>query len=379
MKIALYHPWLHTRGGAEKTVLRILQQSDHDITVYTTRYEPENTYEEFKEYDIHTIGNIPIKGYLFRGLSFTLANLFTNLDLSDYDRFLVSTSGVAEFITFRNHDIPVIGFCHTPLRAAHDPTVYRRNMEEKGLLSRNFYKLAVNVYEAIEKKAWRNFDHVIFNSENTRQRAMKASLFEHEKTSVVHPGVDSDDAMPGNYDQYFFYPSRFKPYKRQDLAIEAFEEFQKWNPDKEFRFIIAGSLKEDDKEYYEQLEKKVENVKGAELRTDVPGDEWRELYRNCYSVIFTAENEDWGITPLEAAAHGKPVVSVDEGGPQESVKDGETGLLTESNATALAEAMDELANNPDKVREIGKNALKHADNFTWKKFTSKIDQILEQQ
>ncbi len=379
MKIALYHPWLHTKGGAEKTVLRLLQNSSHDITIYTTRYEPENTFEEFQDYDVNVIGNIPIKGYLFRGLSFTLANLFTSMDLSGYDRFMVSTSGVAEFITFRNHSIPVIGFCHTPLRAAHDETVYNRNIEERGILGRNLYRFAVKTYEFIEQYAWNKFDHVIFNSENTRQRAMDASLFERERTSVVHPGVDTDDALPGNYDEYFFYPSRFKPYKRQDLAIDAFEHFQRWNVDKDFRLIVAGSLKEEDQEYYQELEKKVEDVKGAELRTNVDEDEWRELYRNCYGVLFTAENEDWGITPVEAAGYGKPVISVDEGGPQESVVDGETGYLVNSNPLKLAEAMDDLLENPEKVKEMGKNGLRHAEKFTWKKFVSKVDEILESQ
>jgi len=130
--IALFHPWIHSRGGVEKIILKLLEKSEHNITLYTSVYKPDQTFEEFQEYEIREITNIPIKGYLLRGISFTLA-LLTKKIPKQHDKIVISTAGIAEFLNFRNHNRPIIGYSHTPLKAAHDPHTIQQNKERMNL------------------------------------------------------------------------------------------------------------------------------------------------------------------------------------------------------------------------------------------------------
>lgn len=370
--IGLFHPWIHSKGGAEKLILEILESSEHDITLYTAVYKPEKTFTEFQGYDIEVVGNIPIKGYLFRGLAFTA--LFFTKKLPEHDKIVISTAGIAEFLNFRNRNKEIIGYCHTPLKAAHDSDTVEQNLERMNNLLKPVYKLAVTTYKLIEERAWRHFDHVQFNSENTQNRAFKAELIKQENTSINHPGADIQNET-GEHKDYFFYPSRFAPYKRHLDAINAYEKFREQNPDTNFKLVLAGSTQDEKQSYVEKVEKKASKVKGVELKLNVPGEEWEDLYKNCYAVLFTSKGEDWGIVPIEAMSYGKPVIAYNNGGPVESIIDGETGFLLE-NTEEIAEKMTELAKSKNKVEKIGFSAKEHSKKYSWNNFVKKFDETV---
>ena len=373
MDLAIYHAWIHCKGGGEKVLLKLLENSEHDITVYTNKYVPEDTYSEFEEHDVVELGGLPIIGEIFRGLTFTLGAMLTKLPMEKHDALVVSTGGVAEVINYRNHDKPLIGFCHTPLRPVHDEDIYNHKIENSGFLKRNFYRLATKAYEIIERPAWKKFDHVIFNSRTTQERATSDHLIHMDKTSINHPGADTSDNSGNRYDKYFFYPSRFAYYKRQDLALDAYEKFREQNPDTDFELVIAGGVNEEKKEYFEEINEKASQIEDVTVKSDVPGDEWEKLYRNAYSILFCAINEDWGIIPIEAGSYEKPIISVNEGGPTESVLNDQTGLLVD-NSGEMAEAMEKLVNDRGLVEEMGKKGKERSKEFTWDKFTEKFDE-----
>lgn len=79
---------------------------------------------------------------------------------------------------------------------------------------------------------------------------------------------------------------------------------------------------------------------------------------------------------VEAGSYGKPVISVNEGGPKESVKDGETGFLVGPTPEAFAEKMRYLVNNPEKVEEMGKKAREESKKYSWENFVEKLDKIV---
>ena len=378
MQLAVYHPWIHTRGGAERVVLEIARNSSHDVTIYTNKYVPGNTFEEFQDQDIRVIGNIPVVGEVLRGASFALGALLSRVS-SDHDALLVSTGGIGEIINFRNRKLPIIGFCHTPLRIANDEQIQERKMEEAGFLKKIFLRTAIRGYKLIEKPAWKLFDHVIFNSENSRERAMANRLIGRDKTSIVNPGVEIEGKGSEDYENYFFYPSRFADYKRQDLAIEAYRKFKERNPDTDYRLVIAGGVNQEKEDYYENIKEKSNQIEGVEVRKNVSPEEWEELYRNCFSVLFCAVNEDWGIIPLEAGAYEKPVISVNEGGPRESVLHTETGFLVDADPKQFAERMEYLVENPEEAREMGERNRENAENYTWESFVERIDSEVSEQ
>jgi alpha-1,3/alpha-1,6-mannosyltransferase len=89
-------------------------------------------------------------------------------------------------------------------------------------------------------------------------------------------------------------------------------------------------------------------------------------------------NEDWGITPIEAGSYEKPVISVNEGGPTESIVDGETGYLVDPTPEAFADAMEELAENPEKAREMGEKGREESKKYTWDRFVDGFDKQVNQ-
>src|SRR5262249_41363159 len=106
--------------------------------------------------------------------------------------------------------------------------------------------------------------------------------------------------------------------------------------------------------------------------------EMEQLYKDCYAVLFTAFNEDFGLTLLEAMSQGKPVVAVNRGGPIEVVFHQETGLLVDCEVQAFSCAMEFLVEHPSLATQMGKNGLERCKNFTWDTFVEKIDRYLDE-
>ena len=369
MRLAVYHPWLKEKGGAEKVVLELARRSSHEVTVFTKYYDLEKTFPEFEEVDVRVLGtNKEPGGFVDRLFRFELGAIFAKIPLEDFDALIVSTPGVGTSITFRNHQIPTFSYTHTPLRTAL-PEFRASYRKEMSLPMKPVYEVAVEFFKRLENISYSFFDHLIANSENTKNRIINRGLGSKEDISVINPGADVENNSSGNYENYFLYPTRFRRYKRQDLVIEAFNKADLDG----FELILAGSNQE--QEYVEELREKAgENI---QIETDVLGERWNELYENAYTVLFAAENEDWGIVPIEAASYGKPVISVNEGGPRESVNHGETGFLVNATSEAFAEKMNYLADNPKRVEEIGKKAREQSRKYSWEKFAQKIDEIVQ--
>lgn len=371
MDLAIYHTWLKEKGGAEKVVLESARRSSHNVTVYTQFYDEEETFEGFKDLDVQVLGsNTAPRNFIDQGLRFGLGSLLKKIPLHEHDAFLVSEAGIGSLIALRNSSVPTLCYCHTPLRAAL-PEFKDRYLSEQPLPLKPVYWSGIQIYDFLEEKAWDEFDHVIVNSETTKRRILEKGITHEEKLSIINPGADVEENKEGEFDKYFLYPSRFRRYKRQDLAIKAFREAEL----DDFKLVLAGSNQEH--EFVEELREMISEEDNIEIKTDLPGDEWKELYRNSYSVIFLAEKEDWGIIPIEAGSHGKPTIAVNEGGPKESVLEDETGLLVNPETQEIAEAMKELAEDEEKTREMGSRAQKESKKYSWNNFSDKLDEEAE--
>ncbi|PSG99560.1 MAG: hypothetical protein BRC28_03855 [Nanohaloarchaea archaeon SW_4_43_9] len=368
MNIAVFHPWLKEKGGAEKVVLEYASRSENSVTVLTPFYKSENTFEEFKDIEVEEVGwQGEAGGFISRLLKFSLGGALTKLDLEEYDAVIFSTSGVSTPFTIRNHDQLTIGYCHTPLRAAlpEFKESYRNDLSPS---LQPFFGIATWFFGKLEKFSWKCFDHVFVNSENTKERVLNRELENGENLTVINPGADIEENHSEGYEKYFLYPTRFRSYKRHEIAIEAFKQA---DLDEEFELVLAGSAQEE--EYLQKLEETASDEDGIRIEKDVQDERWNKLYANCYAVLFCAEKEDWGIIPVEAASYSKPIISVNEGGPVESVKDDETGYLVDPDPSSFAEKMEYLAANPEKAREIGMKARKHSRKYSWDRFSEKLD------
>ena len=130
MKIAIYYPWVYLRSGVERMMLELVRRSEHDWTIFTSHYYPEQTFPEFRELPIVELSNVSVSRGYAAVSSAAVTILRQKIDLSDYDALVVSSEGLGDFITFRNHSVPVICYCHTPLKVIHDRFVRRKYLNE---------------------------------------------------------------------------------------------------------------------------------------------------------------------------------------------------------------------------------------------------------
>jgi glycosyltransferase involved in cell wall biosynthesis len=161
---------------------------------------------------------------------------------------------------------------------------------------------------------------------------------------VIYPSVDTSAFKFKEYGDFWLSVNRLYPEKRIELQIEAFREM----PDQ--KLIIVGGYAEGDhaSAYAARLINSIpENVT---LMGSVAEEKLLELYASCKGHITTAFDEDFGMTPIEAMASGKPTVAVKEGGYLETVLDGVTGLLVEPEVSSIVNAVREISSNPEKYK-----------------------------
>jgi len=323
-KIALFHPWLKSKGGAEKVVLGILKSKKYDIDIYTWVYDKENTFKEFQKFKINVIGPKISKKlsrlHILRGL-FLPISIFSKIPLEKYDKFLISTSGVGEFITFKNYKKgKTYAYIHTPLREASDEIVeWNLKNRHNNFLKKQIYLTAVKIYKIFEKKAWKKLDVIIFNSELSKSRAEEHKLIRKQKTHIIYPPINFPqfERLKTRIGKHFVYISRLNPPKRQDLLIEAWKKFSKKN--KGYKLILIGTP--DNKNYYKKLLMLSKDDNSIEIKSNVKNKELGDLLRSSKAGIFLGYQEDFGIVPLEILAAGKPLLATDEGGYVNVIKD----------------------------------------------------------
>lgn len=323
LKIALFYPWIKSRGGAEKVLLEIMKIKDFKFDLYTWVYDEKNSFEEFKDLKVNIIGSKILrkisKMKLLRGL-FLPFSLFSKIPLENYDYFLVYTSGTGEFITFRNYKKgKTIGYVNTILRDAY-PEIVKWNMKNiyKNIFSKTMYLLSVKIYRIFEKIAWKRIDTPIFISEEGRKRAEEQGLLKNKRARVIYPPVDTSNfiKLNSNKGDYFLYVSRFNPPKRQDLLVKAWIKFSKEYPDE--KLILSGGL--ENKKYFEHIKNISKGIKSISIRDGLDNKEILKLYEKSKAVIFVPFLEDFGIVPFEALAVGKPIIAVDKGGYVDLIK-----------------------------------------------------------
>jgi glycosyltransferase involved in cell wall biosynthesis len=377
-KIALFHPWIKSRGGAEKVVLEMLQKSKHEIDLYTWVYDKDNTFKEFQEYDVHILApkfaEKIARKYIMRGM-FLLASFLKKIPLEKYDKFLISTSGVGEFITFRNYKKDkTYAYVHTPLREANKKIIgWNIKNRHKNPFKKLFYLFFVKVYNFFERKAWKKIDFVVFNSELSKQRAEEKKILKDKKNKIIYPPIDFSrfDKIKNNKGNSFVYISRLNPPKRQDVLIEAWNNFSK---DKEnYKLILVGNI--DNQKYYSKLVKLSKENKTIEIKTDVSNEEIEKILSHSLAGFFLGYQEDFGIVPLEILSSGKHLLATDEGGYVKVIE-----------KHPRYYKINEKHSNKDMVKEIEEQIKKFVKGKKTKKkgkiitgnFIKEIDEVLEE-
>ncbi|MDE1834113.1 MAG: glycosyltransferase [Candidatus Micrarchaeota archaeon] len=374
MKLILAQPYLNLRGGVERVILEVAKH--YDAKIYTLEYNKAQTFEGFEDLDVEIIGkDVPLADKLpyraSQGLRYGYN--FYNIKLKeDYD-VLNSHISPSEWIRHKNER--VLWYCHTPPREVYD--LYETRMHNRSYKQKLLYAALVGTYKLMSRGITKKIEQIATNSNTTKARIKK---YYARDATVINPGLDVRDFHNDGDAKYFLYPSRIVINKRQDYVINAFSQFVKKSKDaSKYKLVLAGTLSNDPEhqKYFEKLKALAKGL-GVSFKTNLDDAELKKLYSNASAVLFAAINEDYGYIPIESMASAKPIISVKEGGPTETIQDAKTGFLV-SSPSEMAERMMYIAENKDAAEEMGKAGRKLVEKkYSWEAFFEKFDPILDE-
>jgi glycosyltransferase involved in cell wall biosynthesis len=360
---------LTLRGGAERVVLKIAEH--YKAPIYTAEYDPDRTFFAFKNLDVRVIsegkkGIIPY-GRAMQGLKYGLS--FYNYKIKeDYD---VINAHIAPSHWIRNRNERVLWYCHTPLRDIYD--LYKYRMSLKKIHQKPVYGIGAAFVKMMDRNVVKEVEAIYTNSSNTESRIEK--YLKRNDATVLGGGIDAKDYRNAGDEKYFFYPSRISPNKRQDYAIRAFRSLRKNGGGKGYKLIIAGATSKDPlyNNYYIKIKEMAKGDRDIRILENITDKELKSIYSRASAVLYCPIDEDYGLVPLEAMASGKPVISVNEGGPRDTVADGKTGFLV-NNEYEMGKRMGELASSPALGEKMGKEGRRLVQKkYSWAAFFREFD------
>lgn len=359
-KIALVHDFTQILGGGEK-VLKVFADMFPDAPIYTLLYNEKKTGSVFPKDRIRPSGLQKFPKFLRNRQKFLLPFMpgeIEKMDFSEYD-IVLSSSGAFSHGIITNSDTKHYCYCHSPMRYAWDWTHEYMDDINAGKIKRILAAILLNRIRMWDKIAADRTDIYIANSRNSQKRIKK---YYRKDSKVIYPPVELDRFKPTKtHEDYFLIVSTLTPYKKVDLAVQLFNKIGK-------QLVIIGNGPQ--KAYLQSIAGK--NISFLGFKSD---EVVAQYYQNCRAFIFAGE-EDFGITPVEAMACGKPVLAYRKGGTLETVVEGVTGEFfdkqtIESMESGLARLiLNEKNYSTSKIR-------KHAEEFSQDKFIQAIKAIVK--
>jgi glycosyltransferase involved in cell wall biosynthesis len=366
MKVALVHDWLTGMRGGEKC-LEVFCELFPDADLYTLLHVKGSVSPCIEKHPIHTafIQQLPFARRLYRYYLPLFPRAIERLNLSAYDLVISSSHCVAKGVKTRPGTCH-ISYIHTPMRYIWDEYASYFGNGQGFWLSKKIMPFLVPYLRKWDARTGQSPHYLIASSAHIASRIEK---YYGREAAVVHPPVDTGSfTLSEKEEGYYLMVGALSPYKRVDLAIEAFNRLG-WT----LKIIGTG-----------QDEKRLRKLAGpsVELLGWRSDPEVRDAYAGCRALIF-AGTEDFGIVPLEAMACGKPVIAYGKGGALETVRPlvgtdsiSPTGIFFyEQTPEALIEALSNFEKyrdlfNPSQIRQ-------HAARFGIERFKQQVHHYIE--
>lgn len=311
-RIAIVHDYLNQMGGAER-VVGVLHRMYPEAPIFTTILDREKLLPELRDADIRTTWMQRIPGIQKRFKLFFWLYPFAmaSMKLKGYELVISSSSAYGKGAPV-DRDAVHICYCHTPMRFAWDFASYMESVQVPALI-KLAAKLLVGPLRLWDKATSRRVTEIIANSTIVKER-----IRQHygKNAPVIFPPVNVSRFQLGGAEpeDYFLIVSRLVSYKRIDLAVEACTAAGK-------RLIVIGDGP--DRSRLEALA-----GSGVSFLGRLSDEEVEQHMKSCQALLFPGF-EDFGITPLEANACGKPVIAYRKGGALDTVVPGLNGLFFE--------------------------------------------------
>jgi len=361
IKTAIVHDWLTSMRGGEK-VLEVLCELYPDATLVTLLHNKGALSPTIEKMNIKTtfIDRLPLKGKKYRNYLPFFPSAIESIDFSEFDLIISSSHCVAKGAKPRKDGLHIC-YCHTPMRYVWEMYDDYFGKDKAGFLTRTAMSL---IAPLLRKWDVKTSGRVNYYTANSYYVAGRIKEYYNREADVIHPPVDTSlfQISEKNKD-YFLIVSALVPYKKVEIAIEAFNKIGK-------KLIVVGTGPEIKK--LKLIAK--DNIEFLGWRDN---SELAVLYADCRALIFPGV-EDFGIVPLEAMACGKPVIAFGKGGALETViGDGKnaTGIFFyEQTVDSLVKSINDFEKkcfDPGKIRE-------HALEFDRGLFKEKIKKYIEE-
>jgi glycosyltransferase involved in cell wall biosynthesis len=311
-KVAIIHDWLTGMRGGEKVLelmLSIFPQAD----IFTLLWVKGSVSEKIEKQRITTsfLQKIPFIRKSYRSFLPLFPLAIESFDLNEYD-LVISSSHCAAKGVIPPPQARHICYCYTPMRYIWN-MYYDYFKGVKNVLAEFAYRSTAHYLRIWDLSTNSRVDDFIAISDYISRRIQR---YYNRPSAVIYPPVDTvfyhpvpDRAIP---EPYYLMVSALVPYKKVDLAVEAFNLNGK-------KLVVIGEGPEKSK----LLRKANDNISFLGWKSN---EQLRQWYSHCSALVFPGE-EDFGIVPLEAQACGSPVIAYRKGGAKETIIDLQTGIF----------------------------------------------------
>jgi glycosyltransferase involved in cell wall biosynthesis len=361
MRIALVHDHLLANGGAER-VLEVLLKLYPDADVYTA-FASNKNIENIKS---KTSGRFFVSPYNIIPFSHRLADWYKplilfyweSLDLTSYDLVISSSHSFSSKSVITQPKTLHIAYVYTPPRylyTEYNETQIINKHPFKLLLSPIMTWLRLQDFLGAQRP-----DVLIAISQIVQARIKK---YYRRDSLVIYPPIK----IPGNIPklgrkEYFLIVSRLVKQKGIDLAIEACNKLK-------LPLVVIGEGSE---------EKRLKSIAGPTItfKGFIPDNKMSEIYSRAKALLYCSREEDFGLTPVEAMAHGMPVIAYNSGGVRETVIHKVTGIIFKDyTIKAISSAIQKFKS----LRFSETLLVQHAKMYSEKLFMHKLNQLIVQQ
>jgi len=357
MKVAIVYDRTNKWGGAER-VLIALHKMFPDAPLYTSVYDPKGApwAKVFPEIKTSFLQKIPFLRNKHELLPYLMPLAFESFNFDGYDLVISVTSEAAKGIITRPGTRHVC-YMLTPTRYLWSG--YKDYF--KNIFLRVLSYPVVSYLRSWDKVAAQRPDKIISISSVVKQRVKK---YYNRESDVIFPPITLKTTTPNRKitkkGNYYLVVSRLVPYKKVDLAIKAFNKLK-------YPLIIIGKGSE------EERLRDLSTSKSTKFAGHVSDKELSGYYSNCKALIFP-QDEDFGLTAVEAQSFGKPVIAFRGGGALDMVIENKTGVFfTEQVWQSLHEAVERF----EKLSFDSKIIVRNAGRFSEKVFRTKFLELLK--